>query len=38
MDGHGRSFYKHTPYNTLKQFLAEDYTLVGDALPRSGNG
>ena len=29
---------EHTPYNNLKQFLAEDYTLVGDALPRSGNG
>ena len=27
-----------TPYDALKQFLAEDYTLVGDALPRSGNG
>ena len=27
-----------TPFQTLKQFLAPDYTLVGDALPRSGNG
>ena len=27
---------KRTPYKTLKQFLAEDYTLVGDALPHSG--
>ena len=27
-----------TPYNILKEFLAEDYTLVGNALPRSGNG
>ena len=27
-----------TPYKTLKQFLAPDYNLVGDALPRSGNG
>ena len=29
---------ENTPYDALKQFLAEDYTLVGDALPRSGNG
>ena len=38
---HLRSFVfdiEHTPYNSLKRFLAEDYTLVGDALPRSGNG
>lgn len=27
-----------TPYQTLKKFLAPDYSLVGDALPRSGNG
>ena len=26
-----------TPYQTLKKFLAPDYSLVGDALPRSGN-
>ena len=29
---------ENTPYNILKEFLAEDYTLVGNALPRSGNG
>ena len=29
---------EHTPYDALKQFLAEDYTVVGDALPRSGKG
>ena len=29
---------EHTPYDSLKRFLAEDYNLVGDALPRSGNG
>ena len=29
---------EHTPYDALKQFLAEDYTLVGDVLPRSGKG
>ena len=29
---------EHTPYNSLKQFLAPDYTLVGEQLPRSGKG
>ena len=29
---------EHTPYNNLKQFLAPDYSLVGDQLPRSGKG
>ncbi|BEV35471.1 sulfotransferase [Synechococcus sp. M16CYN] len=28
----------HTPYNILKQFLAPDYNLVGEQLPRSGQG
>lgn len=29
---------EHTPYSALKHFLAEDYTLIGDVLPRSGIG
>ena len=29
---------ERTPYDTLKRFLEDDYTLVGDALPRSGKG
>jgi hypothetical protein len=29
---------EHTPYNKLKQFLAPDYSLLGDQLPRSGKG
>ena len=29
---------EHTPFNSLKQFLAPDYTLVGEQLPRSGKG
>ena len=26
-----------TPYDVLKRFLSEDYTLIGNALPRSGS-